>query len=46
MVMGKEKSVEFLDLHPEFDAYLIYSDENGNFKTWMTENLKGLVFEE
>jgi FAD:protein FMN transferase len=46
MVMGKEKSIEFLDLHPEFDAYLIYSDEDGNFKTWMTENLKGLVFEE
>jgi thiamine biosynthesis lipoprotein len=46
MVMGKEKSIEFLDLHPEFDAYLIYSDENGIFKTWMTENLKGLVFEE
>jgi len=46
MVMGKEKSIEFLDLHPEYDAYLIYSDEEGNFKTWMSENLKGLVFEE
>ena len=45
MVMGKERSIEFLDLHPEFDAYLIYSDENGNFKTWMTENLKGLISE-
>jgi len=45
MVMGKEKSIEFLDLHPEFDAYLIYSDDSGNFKTWMTENLKGLIQE-
>jgi thiamine biosynthesis lipoprotein len=45
MVMGKEKSIEFLDLHPEFDAYLIYSDENGIFKTWMTENMKGLISE-
>ena len=46
MVMGKEKSIEFLDLHPEFDAYLIYSDEDGNFKTWMTENLKAFISEE
>ncbi|MCK7537769.1 MAG: FAD:protein FMN transferase [Marinilabiliales bacterium] len=40
MVMGKDKAIEFLDLHPEFDAYLIYSDENGNFQTWISENLK------
>lgn len=46
MVMGKAKSIEFLDRHPEFDAYLIYSDESGNFRTWMTEKLKGLVSEE
>ena len=46
MVMGKEKSIEFLDLHPEFDAYLIYSDEKGNFNTWMTETLKGFIIEE
>jgi thiamine biosynthesis lipoprotein len=45
MVMGKEKSVEFLDLHPEFDAYLIYSDENGNFKTWMTEKIRKFISE-
>jgi FAD:protein FMN transferase len=45
MVMGKEKSIEFLDLHPEFDAYLIYSDDSGNFKTWMTDNMKGLIQE-
>lgn len=45
MVMGKEKSIEFLDLHPEFDGYLIYSDNNGNFKTWMTEKLKGFITE-
>lgn len=45
MVMGKEKSIEFLDLHPEFDGYLIYSDESGNFKTWMSEKLKGFISE-
>jgi thiamine biosynthesis lipoprotein len=46
MVMGKEKSIEFLDLHPGYEGYLIYSDETGNFKTWMTEKLKGYILEE
>jgi thiamine biosynthesis lipoprotein len=45
MVMGKEKSIEFLDLHPEFDGYLVYSDVDGSFKTWMSEKLKGLISE-
>lgn len=40
MVMGKEKTIRFLGIHPEFEAYLVYSDENGNFKTWTTEILK------
>jgi thiamine biosynthesis lipoprotein len=40
MVMGKDKSIEFMDLHPEFEAFLIYSDESGNFKTWTSESLK------
>lgn len=46
MVMGKEKSIEFLDLNPEFDAYLIYSDDKGDLKTWMTEKLKNFIEEE
>jgi FAD:protein FMN transferase len=45
MVIGKEKSIEFLDLHPEFDGYLIYSDDSGNLKTWMSEKLKGFITE-
>jgi thiamine biosynthesis lipoprotein len=45
MVMGKEKSIEFLDLNPEFEGYLIYSDENGNFRTWMSEKLKRYISE-
>jgi thiamine biosynthesis lipoprotein len=40
MVMGREKTIEFLDIHPELEAYLVYSDENGNFKTWTSEKLK------
>lgn len=40
MVMGLEKSIMFLSNHPELDAYLIYSDEEGNFKTYITPGMK------
>jgi thiamine biosynthesis lipoprotein len=46
LVMGKEKAIEFLGIHPEFEAYLVYSDQNGNFKTWISENLKRNISEE
>lgn len=39
MVMGKERSIEFIQAHPEFKAYFIYSDEAGNFKTWASPEL-------
>jgi FAD:protein FMN transferase len=45
MVMGKEKSIEFLDAHPEYDGFLVYSDDSGNFRTWMTEKLKEFISE-
>lgn len=45
MVIGKDKTISFLALHPEYDAYLIYSDESGNFKTWASKNLKKLITE-
>lgn len=47
MVMGVEKTKEFLAAHPELklDAYLIYSDEKGNFKTWASEGIRKLVDE-
>ncbi|MDX9811773.1 MAG: FAD:protein FMN transferase [Bacteroidales bacterium] len=45
MVMGREKCVEFLAKHPEFDAFLVYSDEKGNFRTWTTEKFKKNISE-
>jgi thiamine biosynthesis lipoprotein len=39
MVMGKERTIDFLNQHHEFDAFLVYSDEQGNFRTWATLNL-------
>jgi FAD:protein FMN transferase len=41
MVMGLEKAREFLKLHPELAAYMIYSDEKGQFQV---EYTKGILF--
>ena len=37
MVMGLEKSLEFLESHPELQAYFIYSDNEGNYQVKHTE---------
>ena len=39
MAMGFEKSMSFLEKHPELQAYLIYVDENGNLQTYTSEGL-------
>ena len=36
MVMGMERSQEFLKSHPQLQAYFIYADENGQYQTWHT----------
>jgi len=43
MVMGKERTVEFLKQHPGLDAYLVYSDDLGGFRTWSTKNLEEYI---
>lgn len=40
MVMGVKKSTTFLKSHPEMEAFLIYSDENGNYKNFYTQGLR------
>jgi FAD:protein FMN transferase len=45
MVMGKEKSIEFI-LKNNLEAYLIYSDEKGNYESWVSENLKNNLSED
>jgi len=37
MAMGLEDTKAFLSKHPELEAYLIYVDENGNWKKFMTK---------
>lgn len=45
MVMGKEQAMEFLRKNDRLEAYFIYSDDDGNFRTWMTEGLKNDITE-
>jgi len=45
MVMGKDKTIEFLGSHPELEGYLIYSDNAGNFKTWTSKKMKKYISE-
>jgi len=45
MVMGFEKSKEFLSENNNLDAYFIFSDKAGNLKTFATENFKKLLVE-
>lgn len=45
LVMGLDKAKIFLNQHPELQAYLIYSDENGNYKIYETSAIKSIVSE-
>lgn len=45
LVMGLEKAKQFLEQHPELQAYLIYSDEFGNFQFYETPEIKSIVTE-
>ena len=42
MVLGLEGARQFLKQHPELDAYMIYSDENGKYQVEFT---KGIQFD-
>jgi len=43
MVMGVEKSVEFLKTDKDLDAYFIFSTEDGKFATYATNGIKQLL---
>lgn len=45
LVMGLEKAKEFLMIHTELQAYLIYSDDKGNYQVYETPGLKDIVTE-
>lgn len=43
MVMGLDKSIEFLGNHPKLDAYLVYSDDDGNYQVYMTPGIAEML---
>ncbi|GAB3951229.1 FAD:protein FMN transferase [Spirosoma harenae] len=43
MVMGLEATKRFLENHTELDAYLIYTDNQGQMKTFITDGLSKLL---
>lgn len=47
MVLGVDKSLEFLTVHPEMklEAYFIYSDDKGGYKTFFTKGLQSAIEE-
>lgn len=45
LVMGLEKAITFLTQHKELQAYLIYSDDKGNYQVYETPGLKSILSE-
>ena len=45
MVLGTEKAKEFINSHPQFSAFMVYSGLDGELETWMSESLKQYVTE-
>lgn len=43
LVMGIEKAKLYLESHPEIQAYLIYSGENGNYQVFESNGLKSII---
>lgn len=43
MVMGLDKSIDFINDNSFIEAFLIYADEQGNFKTYTTQGLKKFI---
>lgn len=40
MIMGVDEGKEFLNNHPEIDAYLVYSDPSGELQSYTTQGIK------
>ena len=46
MVSGLEKSKDLINTIPELEAYFIYSEKNGNLKTYFTQGFEKFIDEE
>ncbi len=43
MVMGLEKSRAFVEARDDLDAYFVYSDDQGNFRTYYTKGFDNMI---
>ncbi|HNP17475.1 MAG TPA: FAD:protein FMN transferase [Fulvivirga sp.] len=43
MVMGTQKTINFLKVHPQYDAYLIYNNEDGKMNDYATKGVIDLI---
>ncbi len=43
MVLGLENSLKIVNSNPELEAYFIYNDQTGDFKTTYTDGLEGVL---
>ena len=43
MVMGLDGAKKILDKHPELMAYLIYTDEQGNYAIWYSKDMENKI---
>jgi hypothetical protein len=45
MVAGTEEAITLIENHDFLEGYLIYSDEKGEMKSWMSDGCRGLIEE-
>jgi len=46
MVMGVERAIRFIKNSIGIEGYLVYSDEDGNYESWISEELENRIREE
>jgi thiamine biosynthesis lipoprotein len=45
MVMGTEKAISFIENDPRIEGYLVYSNAQGQFETYKSKGLEGIIKE-
>ncbi len=43
MVAGTEAAISFIEKYDNLEGYLVYSDEKGEMRSWMSEGIKDLI---
>ncbi len=46
MVVGKDSAAAFIEKYDFLEGYLIFSDDQGNMKTWMSAGLSKIIEEQ